>query len=760
MSVPVNVDWESFFKPLDLSWDAAPENWLEGAFFGGGLVGTVYFADLARNRIRFWVCRSDVGKLDYDGGTHDPIRTVIGTLDYHPGAQLVAEPFAGRLDLWNAESRDTWHTEAGTFRLRCFAPSGGRSFVVEVDGDPDGEWRPAFVPDGEQGSTDRAHVFEVADQVWNEDVGVPSGGFVVAWNEQRWGVRRQLSCAVGSTPNNRKVWNPHDTGESARDEALGELERLATAGLDSITEQHREWWHEFYKASFFSISNREIESLYWIQLYKLASSTRKDRPMVDNHGIWTVEPSYGFATWDYNVQSINRFHLAANHAELGTPFLRFMEQNFNDETMWDEESEAYRAGVSQRTFLRYLFLDKENWHIPHKGPHDGPAKLLWAAHTYAMHHWFTGDPALLEPLLAMLDGATETMINLLEEDGGRLTIPFGQSWECGAGRNPTGYLASLRWGLSTAIALAEQLGERTEKIARWREVLDRLADYPTGPEGFRHTEELAPMPHRHWTHLMSLFPYDMLDGVDSRYRDLAFRSLEHFAFQSCGLDGTEGQSFAHIAAIIMYAMFGDSGHIAQLADNYLHYRGGRAMNVSPSTMYKEYGPVLESPIFFANAVQECVVMTRRDTVHLFPALPTEWGDVIFHRWRTAGGFLVGGARTDGVVEWIQIESPEGGSATFRLPVSFRAFSATGAATHVATGPREIRVTAGAGESLFLRRENTLPKVRPVAAHIGEPHPFGKNHAYYSRRPQLRDPEFQPLTLEMHWDEAYRRHEEQ
>lgn len=761
MSVPVNVDWKSFFKPLDLSWDAAPENWLEGPFFGGGLVGTIYYADLARNRIRFWVCRSDVGKLDYDGGTHDPIRTVIGTLDYYPGARIIAEPFEGRLDLWNAESRDTWHTERGVFTVRCFAPSGGSSFVVEIGGDPGGSWQPAFIPEGELGATERERIFHVPDRVWNEHVGIPSGGFAVAWSESAEGTLRRLSCAVGSTPNNRRIWNPGDTGESAREEALKELRRLRELGPDRVVADHRAWWHDFYRNSFFSISNRELESHYWIQLYKLASSTRADRPMIDNHGIWTVEPSYGFATWDYNVQSINRFQLGANHAELSRPFLRFMEDTFNEETMRDEETAAYRAGVSQRTFLRYLFLDTETWHIPHKGPQDGPAKLLWAAHTYAMHHWFLQDDALLDHLLLLVDAATETMINLLEEEDGRLVIPFGQSWECGKGKNPTGYLASLRWGLATAVDLAERLGRRTEKIGRWRDVLARLADYPTGPEGFWHTEELAPMPHRHWTHLMSLFPYDMLEGVDRAYRRIAYRSLEHFAHQSCGLDGTEGQSFAHIAAMIMYAMFADPAHIPRLADNYLHYRGGRAMNVSPTTMYKEYGPVVESPVFFANAVQECIVMTRSAGVHLFPALPDEWGNVLFHHWRCGGGFLVSGERRGGEVRWIEIESPDGGTATFHLPVTLRSMSVTGSGDVEPVDPYTVSVRARPGDHVTIARPDCSdPIVHPVLTHIGAPNPFGKNATYYALRPQLSDPKFRSLTLEMQWDDAYRRHAEE
>jgi len=478
--------------------------------------------------------------------------------------------------------------------------------------------------------------------------------------------------------------------------------------------------------------------------------------MVDNHGIWTVEPSYGFATWDFNVQAIYRLHLPSNHADFGLPFVKFMRDNFNEETMFDSETGKYSAGVSQRTFLRYQFLDREYWHLPHKGKLDGPAKLLWACHSLYLHHLYTGDDSILSDLLRILDAGSQTIIDLLEEEDGKLVIPFGQSWECGTGRNPTGYLATLKWALSNAIRISEQISERVEKIDSWKSVLSALTGYPTGEEGFYHTEDMKPMPHRHWTHLMSIFPYDMLEDVDSEYENIGFKSLENFAHQSCGLDGEESQSFAPVAGIIMYAMYNQAGNIPKLADKFLHYRGGRAICVWPSTMYKEYGPVIETPLFFANALQECCLMTRKNGVHIFPAFPQGWKDVCFGNWLAGNGFIVSASRKNGAIEWIVIESRMDGSQVFYLDQPIDELCIDGEIEPKTAS--SFRVSMKRGQKIVIRRDEKVKvEAVPVSETYGESNPFGMNETYYGKRPHLSDLNFEPIQLDMKWDETYRRY---
>ena len=70
---------------------------------------------------------------------------------------------------------------------------------------------------------------------------------------------------------------------------LSVLVKTASAGFDALIASHREWWHEYYPQSFLTLAHPQLESFYWIQMYKIASATRADRPVYDLLGPWDVD---------------------------------------------------------------------------------------------------------------------------------------------------------------------------------------------------------------------------------------------------------------------------------------------------------------------------------------------------------------------------------------------------------------------------------------------------------------------------------------
>ena len=258
------------------------------------------------------------------------------------------------------------------------------------------------------------------------------------------------------------------------------FENIDGKGIDQLYQEQADWWHDFYRKSFVSFGNKELESYYWIQLYKMASSSRAGYPMIDNHGIWSVEPVYGFATWDLNVQIIYRLHMASNHLELSEPLLRFLEENYNEESMYVDSLSEFRAGLCQQTFLRYKYVDPVYWEHDEKSPCDGPAKFLWGTHNYWLHFQYTQDSSMLPKLRDMLEGGINAMKSgmVLEEDG-KWHIPYGHSWETWKGKDPNAHLAVLRWALETI----QLIGYDELKNPRWKEFNRSLADYVVGENG-------------------------------------------------------------------------------------------------------------------------------------------------------------------------------------------------------------------------------------------------------------------------------------
>jgi hypothetical protein len=105
------------------------------------------------------------------------------------------------------------------------------------------------------------------------------GDHTAAWTDvARPDGSRLILASVG--------FNPQSEGDAGKQEATDQLKQAQSTGLEQLTTTHRQWWHGFYPASFLSIPDTRLESFYWIQLYKMASATRADRPMLDLMGPW------------------------------------------------------------------------------------------------------------------------------------------------------------------------------------------------------------------------------------------------------------------------------------------------------------------------------------------------------------------------------------------------------------------------------------------------------------------------------------------
>lgn len=65
----------------------------------------------------------------------------------------------------------------------------------------------------------------------------------------------------------------------------------AALGIAALRNSHQNWWHDFYRASFLTLSDSRMEAFYWTQIYKLGSATRADKPgptygVYDHTGPW------------------------------------------------------------------------------------------------------------------------------------------------------------------------------------------------------------------------------------------------------------------------------------------------------------------------------------------------------------------------------------------------------------------------------------------------------------------------------------------
>lgn len=343
---------------------------------------------------------------------------------------------------------------------------------------------------------------------------------------------------------------------------------------------------------------------------------------------------------------------------------------------------------------------------------------------------------------------------LEEGEDGKLHIPSGRNWENWIGKDPTGLLALLDWALSTAMVIGEKLDYDKEKLSRWDYLQTNLADYPTGiypngetgfllgrefyrlGQGTFHLGEI-PLPHRHWTHLLMIFPLHTITWDQEDKRDLVKNSVDYWSLIASGLDGNEPRAgYSPCASICLYASIGHTEKIPELIDIFLHRRSIRAPNVWASTMYREHGPVLETPFLFAAALQELLLQSYNGIIKIFPAVPDEWGDAVFHNYRAEGGFLISAKYRNSKTEFINIKSLAGEDFILETNMEYIKYEYSDNDTEIEKiDDQRYRIRLAKGESLLMFNEHTGSDftIEPIKDQKGKNNSYGLNKNFLERR---------------------------
>ena len=155
--------------------------------------------------------------------------------------------------------------------------------------------------------------------------------------------------------------------------------------------------------------------------------------------------------------------------------------------------------------------------------------------------------------------------------------------------------------------------------------------------------------HRHFSHMLAAFPLHIV-GETEEEKELILRSLRHWI----GLEGDlRGFSFTGAASIATKLGLGDET---------LAYLRSLMHLIKPNTMYKEAGPVIETPLAGAESIHD-IASEQRERIYVFPAVPKEWPESVFHQRGQKEVFLLApfgrrGARL-GYIFAVLPESPAG-----------------------------------------------------------------------------------------------------
>jgi alpha-L-fucosidase 2 len=721
------VNWETFLARHDLTWDRIPRTWDSGAFIGNGLVGSMIYAEQT-NALQWDVGRSDV----CDRGD----RIAIGrfTLTF-PG------PVTGdmRLDLWNAEARGTLHSGGRDISWRSFTHTERPVTIIDL-AQPKGQSPVNLAFAHEPAVAARAQFRGESippetmnpEPAYGETAGVQwclqrfkaGGGYAVAWTSHNTGDHQVFYFTVDYTAD----------GTPTAAKAVANIQAAAASPMADLVTSHRAWWHAYYPESFLSIPDTRMESFYWIQMYKLASATRADRPAIDLMGPWFHRTPWPHIWWNLNIQLTYWPVYTANRLELGESFVRLIDDH--RENLINNVPEAWR--VDSAAIGRSSPYDCRRG-VSGRPGNEERGDLTWALHDYWLQYRYSGDEKLLrDGLYPMLKRSIGFYLHLLAPGAdGKLHLPVSESPEYPKTASDTNYdLALLRWGLNTLLAANERLGLKDPLADKWRDTLARLTPFPIDENGFMIGAGVPfAQSHRHFSHLFALYPLHLMDPQSPADRPLLEKSLDHWQSNKSAL---RGYSFTGAGA--MCAWLGRNNDIVKNLDQLLEFREGKSgarFAAKANTMYTEAGPVIETPLACAASIHEILLQswsmeTFGTHIRVFPAVPDAWKDVSFDRLRAEGAFEVSAVRKDGRTRFVQIKSLAGAPCRVTTGLAEPITASGGREFQVRTekdrnGARVTTIDLQKGETVLLtsaKDEASDVDIAPVPAQHGRENFFG------------------------------------
>ncbi len=723
--VTERIDWPAFMERQDPVWEVWPEYWYEAPFLGNGMMGLMIYKEPDSNYIRFETGRCDVHDHRPGGNLFDNPRLLTGHFALHPQGTITGGSL--RTDLWNAVTHAEIITTRGTIRLDALVHADDMAILIQTDAS-DGEkdftmeWVPADAqsprylysqtkagswvtpPEGYQLNPPA----EVTPGLSVQHL-LHGGATAVAWSEKRVADNRRtyLASIAHSYP-----------GDEAVDQARSTLSAVEGADHGEWLKAHSDWWHAFYPKSFLTLSDAAKENFYWIQMYKLACATRADRALIDNVGPWLTVTPWPNAWWNLNVQLTYWPLNASNHLDLAQSLENTIYSNIDN--LRNNVPEAYRADALALGRSSDFNCISGEVGIPGVTKNAEIGLLPWTCHNlWLIYRHKMDDTLLRDKLFTVFKQSINYYLHFLRKgDDGYWHLPASYSPEYGSAEDCNFDLALLTWGCRTLLDITGRLGIDDPLIPRWQDVLDNLTPFPaTEAEGLLIGRDTPyAFSHRHYSHILAAYPLYLLDPDSAAHRSLIERTMEHWFSMPQGLRGYSSTGASSISSMLGK---GDDAllYLDQLCNNFL----------TPNTLYRESGPVIETPLSGVQSMFDMLLQSWGDRIRIFPAIPAAWHDVSFRDLRTEGAFLVTASRRDGRTQFVSVKSLAGEPCVIVTDIINPTFSGKREYSVNRMAPDTYQIDLKAGEEVLICPKGIAGKciIEPLPSR--QPNFFGKKH---------------------------------
>ena len=551
---------------------------------------------------------------------------------------------------------------------------------------------PAYNKKGDRQQVDQS--MADLDQLGYEQGEIVKDGDSFTYDQKGWGsFAYQINTRWERNGNEMTgVWSVSSENEGwpatpkAKEVVSSEIEK----GVNPSLKEHTQWWTNYWNQSHIEIPDPLLEKQYYLEMYKFGSAARADAPPISLQSVWTADngklpPWKGDFHHDLNTQLSYWPAYTGNYLNLEEGFLNWL---------W-----KYRPAFKQYT---KDYFGVEGMNVPGVSTLEGEPMggwiqysfgqtvASWLAHHFYMHWQFSMDRDFLEQRAYpwIKDVAIFLDQMAVKSDDGKRKLLISSSPEIYDNSRKawfsetTNYdLALIRWTYEKAAELASELN-KDEEAMKWNQILSEWPELDVDAETGLTLAPGVPYfeSHRHFSHLMAIHPLGLIDlskGEDNR--KVILNTLENLEAKGSG--AWTGYSFSWQGNLYARALEGDKAAEALrifakcfCLKNSFHANGDQCKAGHSGFTYRPF--TLEGNFAFASAIQEMLLQSHTGTIHVFPAIPTDWQVASFDKLRARGALIVSAQMKNGQVAKVEIKSEKGGEVLLNNPFGDNEFASS------------------------------------------------------------------------------------
>ena len=659
-----------FIKSNNLKWDKPSSYFFDGAFIGDGIQGATIFAESDHSsNIRMLMGRYDVVEHSkIEEVEYCMPRLYVGSITIEPAK--TPEKSTMELNLWDGETFGEITTDEETVNWVATVEREFGVFIVKLNSTKkDSKTNVYLTP--EWGISPSLYLQKLnpddyVDQLPAKPETKTIDGLNYTIQKHRAPGAHVVAWKVIETSENEKVFlgaigvnyteNPEECIQNACETAAKKVNAVLNYGIENAIDDNHKWWHEYNMESFLEIPEDFYwQKFWWIQVYKFgAASSEKSDLAIDNEGPWPWSCDWGGIWWNLNIQLSYFPTYSANKIKNGKSFINCIDRIYKSGAFNENSPSGVGATVGRAS--TYSGHSDQDWAME-------VGNFTWVLHSYWKYWKYSDNDEIGRKLFPMLaDNVDFLESHLIEKEDGKLHMKPSRSPEYPHPENKpfhwdtTYALMCLRWAIPTLFKMEEELGIKDEREAKWKNILDKLVEYPTDENGLRISAEQGyDLSHRHYTHLIAFYPFHSMTPDNKEEKELFIKTMERWLSLT---EELEGYSFT--TGCTMYGILEEPEKAIESLDKF-------KSKIEPNTMYQEGGgPVIETPLSTIEAINYLLIQSWGGIIKTFPATPSRWKNVSFCDFRTEGGFLVSGIREDGKNISVTVKNPGTEEKTLKL----------------------------------------------------------------------------------------------